>query len=34
MGAAADAEEIDTTHLSVDEVVARIERLVAARAGA
>jgi cytidylate kinase len=34
MAAAADAEEIDTTHLSVDEVVARIERLVAARAGA
>jgi cytidylate kinase len=32
MAAAADAEEIDTTALSVDDVVARIERLVAAAA--
>jgi cytidylate kinase len=34
MRAADDAEVIDTTTLDVDEVVARIERLVEARAGA
>jgi CMP/dCMP kinase len=33
MRPAADAEEIDTTGLSVDEVVGRIEQLVHARAG-
>jgi len=32
MGPAADAEEIDTTHLTVDDVVSRIERLLVARA--
>ena len=31
---APDAEEIDTTHLGVDDVVARIERIVSERAGA
>jgi cytidylate kinase len=31
---APDAEEIDTTHLAVDDVVARIERIVGERAGA
>ena len=34
MRAATDAEVIDTTDLTVDDVVARIERLVEARAGA
>jgi hypothetical protein len=34
MTAAPDAEEIDTTELSVDDVVARIEDLVHARARA
>jgi len=34
MKAAPDAQEIDTTELSVDEVVDRIEALVHARAGA
>ncbi len=33
MGAADDATRIDTTDLEIDEVVARIERLVAAKAG-
>jgi cytidylate kinase len=32
--AAPDAEKIDTTHMEIDEVVDRIERLVAAKAGA
>ena len=32
--AAADAETIDTTHLTIDEVVERIERMVASRSGA
>ena len=34
MQAAPDAQEIDTTELSIEEVVARIERLVLARSGA
>ena len=34
MKAAADAQEIDTTDLSIDEVVDRIEQLVLARSGA
>lgn len=34
MQAAPDAQEIDTTELSIDEVVDRIERLVVARSGA
>jgi len=34
MQAAPDAQEIDTTALSIEEVVARIERLVLARSGA
>jgi cytidylate kinase len=34
MQAAPDAQEIDTTYLSVDDVVDRIERLVLARSGA
>ncbi len=34
MGAAPDAEQIDTTDLEIDEVVERIERLVAAKAEA
>jgi len=34
MKAAPDAEEIDTTELSIDEVVDRIEQLVLARSGA
>jgi cytidylate kinase len=32
MRAAVDAEQIDTTHLEIDDVVARIEALVRARA--
>ncbi len=34
MQAAPDAQEIDTTELNIDEVVARIEQLVLARSGA
>ena len=34
MQPAADAQEIDTTELSIDEVVDRIEQLVLARSGA
>jgi cytidylate kinase len=34
MQPAADAQLIDTTELSVDEVVARIERLIQARTSA
>ena len=33
MQAAADAEQIDTTHLAVEDVVTRIEELVRARVG-
>ena len=34
MQPAPDAQEIDTTELSIDEVVDRIEQLVLARSGA